>query len=427
MKASSKIACLFFVLLIVVGDKAHGQGANFYIKNNDRVLFYGDSITEQSVYTNFVETYIVTRFPGLKVDFINSGWSGDKIWGGDGGSLEERLKRDVFPHQPTVMTAMLGMNDGCYEEFDPKCFQPFTEYYEKFLVLLKKDSPHLRLTLLQPSPFDDWTDSSAWRLAPPIKSGYNNVIVRYGEFVKELALRNKLGVSDMNGPLVDVIQRAQRADRDLAQKIIPDRIHPGTAGGLVMAAVLLKSWNAPSLVASVEFDAAAKKIVRLENSKITKAKFDKYLSWRQTDGSLPLPLDISDKPLVLVVFLSNLVDILNRQMLKVTNLNAAHYNLTIDGLKVAEYTKEELERGVNLSVLPTPMVKQAMDVHRLTQQHNKVHFIRWRDVQVPFEKDGLANTPTTLAGLDAIEAELVKRQRAAAQPRPHRFELIPQK
>ena len=39
----------------------------FYLKDGDRVVFYGDSITDQRLYTVFTETYVVTRFPKLGV------------------------------------------------------------------------------------------------------------------------------------------------------------------------------------------------------------------------------------------------------------------------------------------------------------------------------------------------------------------------
>lgn len=435
MKVSLKFACLLVVLLFIAGNKAHGQqkrSANlslkndFYLKNNDRVVFYGDSITEQAFYTNFIETYVVTRFPNLHVSFTNSGWSGDKIWGGGGGSLEERLRRDVFPHQPTVVTAMFGMNDGCYIEFNADCFKAFTENYEKFLVSVKENSPGGRLTLLQPSPFDDWTDSNAWRLAPPVKGGYNNVLIRYGQFVKELAQKNNLIVADMNAPLVEAIQKAQISDKEFAQKIIPDRIHPSKAGGLLMASVLLKSWNAPVIVTAVELDAASGKIVRADKTEISGFKAGKKISWTQTDEALPLPIDTGDKTVALIVGLSDIIENLDRQSLKVTNLSAPRYVLEIDGEEIGSWTKEELAKGFNLAVLKTPMLKQAMAVHLLTEQHNKVHFARWREFQVPFEKENLAAAPKVLSALDATETELVKRQRAAAQPTPHRYELIPQ-
>ena len=58
---------------------------NFYLKSGDRVVFYGDSITDQRLYTVITETYVVTRYPALDVTFVHSGWGGDKVSGGAGG------------------------------------------------------------------------------------------------------------------------------------------------------------------------------------------------------------------------------------------------------------------------------------------------------------------------------------------------------
>ena len=42
------------------------------------------------------------------------------------------------------------------------------------------------------------------------------------------------------------LRRGQASDPALAQKIVPDRIHPGPAGHLLMAAALLTAWHAPA-------------------------------------------------------------------------------------------------------------------------------------------------------------------------------------
>jgi len=47
----------------------------FHLTDGDRVVFYGDSITDQRLYTTFVETYVRTRFPNLNVKFTHSGWA----------------------------------------------------------------------------------------------------------------------------------------------------------------------------------------------------------------------------------------------------------------------------------------------------------------------------------------------------------------
>lgn len=427
MKALGKFTCLFFLLLLTFVPKASGQRTAFYLSDGDRVLFYGDSITEQNPgYTAFVESYVVTRFPRLRIDFTNSGWAGDMVNWGPGGTVEERLQRDVFPYKPTVVSIMVGMNDGYYEEFKPASFKYYADGYEHLLALLRAESPQLRITLLQPSPFDDLTGSGAWRLPPPpINDGYNSVIVRYGEFVKELARRHDLNVADMNAPLVEVVRRALVADPALAQKIIPDRIHPSAAGHLLMASELLKAWHAPAVVTAVELDAAGKRVGRAENTKIMGFKSGAEISWTQNDEALPLPLDLKDATVALVVKLSDLVESLNRQLLKVKGLQASRYALKIDGEEVGTWTREELAAGVNLAVLSTPMLKQALAVHALTLQHNRIHFVRWREIQVPLkDQQRSPSTERTIAALDALEAELIKQQRAAAQPQARRYELI---
>src|SRR3712207_1747378 len=104
---SMVLAC---VVLVGLASAARGVDG-FHLRDGDRVLFYGDSITERGLYTAIVETYVVTRYPGLDVSFVNAGWGGDTVRGGTGGPINIRLGRDVLPERPTVMTIMLGMND----------------------------------------------------------------------------------------------------------------------------------------------------------------------------------------------------------------------------------------------------------------------------------------------------------------------------
>src|ERR1700674_1857971 len=107
---------LFFSGLILAG--LLGASPEFHVRDGDTVVFYGDSITNQRLYTVFTETFVLTRFPGMKVTFIHSGWSGDRVSGGGRGPVDVRLDRDVLAYQPTAITIMLGMNDAEYRPFD---------------------------------------------------------------------------------------------------------------------------------------------------------------------------------------------------------------------------------------------------------------------------------------------------------------------
>jgi lysophospholipase L1-like esterase len=392
----------------------------FAIKDGDRIVFYGDSITDQRLYTTFVETYIVTRFPAMSVNFVHSGWGGDRVTGGGGGRIDHRLERDVFPYKPTVVTVMLGMNDASYGPFDQKIFDVYARGFEHLVGSLKSHLPGVRITLIQPSPFDDITRK------PRFEGGYNQVLIRYGQFVKELAEKEGAGVADLNTSVVAALIKAKEIDSAGAQGLIKDRIHPGPAGQLLMAEALLKAWNAPAVVSSVELDAASGRVTSQTNCKVDDLKVDGPIAWTQLDLALPMPIDKNDKAIALAIKASDVESALNQQTLKMSSASASRYSLKIDGAKVTELTKEQLTSGVNLAELDTPMFRQAEAVHALTLAHNQLHFLRWRTVQVPNERHGYANMAKAIEGLDSLEGDMIAEQRQKAKPVSHRFELVPQ-
>src|ERR1700677_4855685 len=121
------------VLAMLATSVARIHGQDLGLHENDRVVFYGDSITAQRLYTRFVEDFVLTRYPALHISFWNAGVPGDNVYGGYTGDVSTRLKRDLFPHQPTVVTVMLGMNDGYYMAFNPKYFDIYKEGYHRLL------------------------------------------------------------------------------------------------------------------------------------------------------------------------------------------------------------------------------------------------------------------------------------------------------
>ena len=70
-------SCLVWAVLVT---GACAKDAGFFLRDGDRVVFLGDSITEQKLYTTYIEAYALTRFPQAKFTFRNAGWSGDTAW-----------------------------------------------------------------------------------------------------------------------------------------------------------------------------------------------------------------------------------------------------------------------------------------------------------------------------------------------------------
>ena len=73
-------ALLAATLLLIKGQPARTQ-SRFALRDGDRVVFFGDSITEQQLYTTNVEAYVATRFPRQNIRFFNAGWNGERVTG----------------------------------------------------------------------------------------------------------------------------------------------------------------------------------------------------------------------------------------------------------------------------------------------------------------------------------------------------------
>ena len=398
---------------------------SFHLKDGDRIVFYGDSITDQRLYTVITETYVVTRYPNLKVSFVHSGWGGDKVSGGGGGPIDERLHRDVIPYDPTVVTIMLGMNDGLYRAETEANDRVYFDGMRHIVESLKAAKPNVRIVLIQPSAYDDVTRQ------PSFPGGYNEVLLSFSKWLANYAAENKLETADLNRPLTTMLRNANEISPEDAKKIIPDRIHPGFSGHLAMAEQLLKSWNARSVVAAVEIQASGDRAT-LKSAQYARVSDLKHggngLSWTETDESLPLPFaqweQMNAGTFALVLKSSDVTQALNDETLTITGLRPGVYSLNIDGSTVATVNDDRLARGLNLANLKTPMSDQAKAVYDLTVSHCNIHNERWRTIQVPLEKDNLPEAASAMSAADALERIVVAKRSDAAQPKPHHFEIV---
>lgn len=442
-------------LSILLCTVAYAQKAQpFALHDGDRIVFYGDNISEVQfyddkaeprLYTTFVEAYAVTRFPSEHFTFINSAWSGETVAGGLGGTIDLRLRRDVISRRPSVITIMLGMNDADGRAYNSGLFRQYVAGYKHMVNSITRELPKARIILLRPSPYDDVTRPLDFA------GGYNSVLIRYGDFVSELGKREHHTVADLNAPLIAVLKKAQKLNPALAQSIVPDRTHPGPAGQLILAGALLKAWHAPSVVSSVRLAVSKKRFTDIENTSVTNAQFAHTISWTQLDRALPFPIDQDDPILALVLQCSDFVDALDQEKLQVAELPKSAYRLEIDGQPIGRFTRSQLSEGINLALFNTPMKQQADRVYDLTRERNDVHFGRWRQVQltqgVAYKQSAgkdLLNTPAAyvtilpedsetasqkqraLQALDELDQELATLQHSAAQPKPHSYRLIPE-
>lgn len=391
--------------------------APFLLHDNDVVVFYGDSITEQKLYTSDIEEFVLTRFPERHVRFINSGVGGDRVSGGWAGPIDLRLRRDVYAYRPTMITIMLGMNDGYYRPFDDGILSTYADEYRHVVEQMQSELPKASITLLKPSPYDDVTRP------PDPEPGYNTIMIRFGDFVGKLAEEKHTRVADLNRPVVDVLTAAKVADSVLSAVLIRDRVHPGAGVHWLMAESVLKDWNAPAVVTLARIDALHAKISEAANTDITQLQRTKTgLTWTQNDHALPLPFASaeSDPFSELVLRVSDLNQSLNQEILRVDGLGEGAYELQIDERRVSTFTAAQLAAGVNLATVDTPMLAQSRIVAFDTALKNEIESNRFLIANDARD----ATAEELVKRLDTSIDHAVERQRKDAQPVPHRYALL---
>lgn len=388
----------------------------FALKDGDRVVFYGDSITEQRMYTQDVEDFVITRYPTRNILFFNAGVGGDTVTGGWAGDMAMRVDRDVLPYRPTVVTIMLGMNDGHYttaSDETSKDRDAYTEGYKKLLDRIQAGLPGVRITLIAPSPYDEIS-------RPSNVPGYNNVLLRYGQFVAETARQQGMQVADFNRPMTQLLQAGMRVNPSLASLLVPDHVHPSAAGHWTMAAALMRAWNVSPIVSSVSLDGGSAALLDAQNTTVTYLmKTATGVRWDQQDQALPLPLALTDPMVQFLLKISDLASV-DQQVLRVQGLSAASYTLTIDHQKVASFTRQELADGVNLALYDTPMLHQAQTVDALAGTRSTLGRTHFFLVTTKLQSPDVAAAAETI---QAMGSEVAAEQHTAAQPKLHGFEL----
>ena len=332
--------------------------------NGDRVCFIGNSITQGSYYTNFIQLFYATRFPDRVIQFYDCG-----IAGASGYSTLNRFDWDVMVNHPTKATLKLGMNDVNSSLYKPGPVVPHVDslrhatsvnYKKNIVEILNrlKAGGCGPVTLLSPSLYDQTA-----HLPKEKNFGVNDELKQYGLFLDTLANDWHMSYVDLNNPM-DSINRLMQKSNPSFTIVGPDRVHPGKTGHLFMAYLFLKQQGISPFVSSITINAHKKSIDESLNCSVKKLKAShKMIQFQNDEKSLPFPL--LDVDTVKTFF--PMTEKLNQQIVRVKNLYEGLYTLSIDNIEILKATSEELSNGINLSIfVNTPQYKQALKVKEIT-------------------------------------------------------------
>ena len=387
------------------------KAGEFFFKPGDRIVFLGDSITEQYQYSTYLELYLTTRFPDGKMTFLNAGIGGDTANGGAG-----RFQAQVLDEKPTCVTINFGMNDGGYGKFNPGGQKVFVEKTEAMLKMAK--DAKVRVALLSPNAVDRRNKSNGAEYVETQKQFYAPL--------KDLAGKYEMSFVDQYAITRAATDRME-VDDPMAAKAKPyyDGFHTSPPGGMLMAHAILTGLKAPAKVSDVSLDANGMGF--MTGCKVTEMKFTPTaVSFTRLDESLPMPVQKDWLPML--PYTNELKD-LNYYGLAVPGLKDGDYTVSIDGVAVGTYSAKELSGGVNLgNATAGPVWEQGNKVLQAINDKNKIVHGRFRGILLggdPYwntpagQKRKAAELATRRAEIDEAQAEVYK----LAKPVAHKFEI----
>jgi len=353
------------------------------LKDGDAVVFLGDSITHQCLYTQYVEDFYYTRFPRIRIHFYNAGVGGDRA-----ADALARFDEDVAAFKPRYVTILLGMNDGSYRDFDQATF----DTYQKGMSELLDRLAAIGATAIPMTPtmFDARAARLRGRPLEPRDTYYNGVLAFYGAWLREVAQQRGLGFVDMYSPLNQLTLDQRKKDAEFT--LIKDAIHPGEPGQVVMAAALVSDLCPRGPVSSIT--------IQEKQGKLAAAAVGGKLSDFQADGEgVRFTFTANALPWVLPPEAALGYELLraghrySMEGFSARNLKPGRYELKIDGQSVGTWADTQLAFRVEMETNEkTPQYQQALRVALLNKERNDkaVHPLRDLWVKLKIKRKQLA-------------------------------------
>jgi lysophospholipase L1-like esterase len=373
---------LFAAWLFAVGFcAARLDAAEFFLRDGQRVVFFGDSITQNGTYVVYIDAYLRTRFPDKRFDIVNHGISSETVSGTSEPDHDpprphalKRYERDVAAWKPDVLVSCFGMNDGNYYPFDRERFEKYQAGYRTLIDWAAKTG--CRLVIATPPPFDPYrrqvSDPRSLTFGYKFPAvDYDGVLDRYSRWLLDVDEEN-VSVVDLHEPMNEHLNR--RRETLASFHFSPDAVHPNETGHWLMAQQLLLAWNAPAEVAVLRVDAERERAEGEKMADVSVVGDSISITWT---APIPMPMDPAwDAESIALEDVSRR---LNDYRLVVTGLTAAKYEMSVDGVSLGKFNRKQLTEGIDLAQLEKfPPTDQARQVLELVKRRHRLIYDDWR-------------------------------------------------
>lgn len=327
--------------MLLVFSARSAEAPKPVLKEGQRVAVVGDSITEQKLYSKYIELYLTACMPQLNLHVVQLGWGGETA-----GGFARRMENDLMAYKPDVVTTCYGMNDGGYRKFDEGIGKNYENPMRDFIGRLKKAGAIV--VVGGPGAVDSRYFGGGKDQKPSDKSvEYNDNLQHLDGIAAKIAAENGFNHADVHGTMAAAMVKAKEkfgADYDVGGR---DGVHPGPNGHLLMAYAFLKAMGLDGNIGTITIDmkgaAQATDGHKVLSSGDGKAEIEstRYAFCFSGDEK---SAGGTRSILPFVPFNQDL----NRFVLIVKNLDGEKAKVTW-GDESKTFSKAELEKGVNLT------------------------------------------------------------------------------
>jgi lysophospholipase L1-like esterase len=198
------------------------------LKNNDRIIFLGDSITQLGLKPNGYITIIKDSLSknNPSVDIIGAGISGNKVT-----DLQIRVERDVISKAPTIVFIYIGIND-VWHSITPGLHGTPKDQYEAGLkeIIEKIKQTGARIILCTPSVIGEKQHGT---------NKIDGMLDEYAEISRKVANEEDVQLLDLHKDFINYIAAHNPDDIDKGVLTL-DGVHLNDSGNKFVAAEMLK-------------------------------------------------------------------------------------------------------------------------------------------------------------------------------------------
>lgn len=199
-------------------------------KKKQRVVFFGDSITQAGValggYISRMAALLKEKGMDVQYELLGAGIGGNKVY-----DLYLRMDSDVLAKVPDVVVIWVGVNDVWHKALTGTGTD--ADKFEKFYtaIIKKLQAKNIRVLLTTPAAIGERTDFSN-----PQDGDLNN----FSNIIRRIAKTNNCSLVDLRKTFLGYNLKNNPENRE-SGILTTDRVHLNDAGNTLVAQEMMKA------------------------------------------------------------------------------------------------------------------------------------------------------------------------------------------